>query len=59
MEMIGATMEELCFLAWSVPRGYEREEGLERSQSVKRRLGGWREMAASLGVSQRSIVQSL
>jgi hypothetical protein len=52
-----ATTEELLemmFSTWSVPRGYiartPAEESVER-ESVKRRLGGWCEMEASLGVS--------
>jgi hypothetical protein len=35
------------------------ETNFEFSQSVKPRLGGWCEMAASLGVSQRIAVQPL
>jgi hypothetical protein len=40
---------------WYVPRGYKRTKfraWLVGSLSVKRRLGGWCEMAARLGVSQ-------
>jgi hypothetical protein len=37
----------------SVPRCYKRDKlGSAVSQSVERRLGGWREMAARLGVRQ-------
>jgi hypothetical protein len=38
---------------WSVLRYYKRDKlGAAVGQSVKRRVGGWHEMAASLGVSQ-------
>jgi hypothetical protein len=44
----------VVFSTWSVPTGHKREEvqSLVESQSVKRRLVGWCDMAASLGVSQ-------
>jgi hypothetical protein len=38
---------------WSMPRCYKQDKlGAAVSQSAKRRLGGWCEMASSLGGSQ-------
>jgi hypothetical protein len=50
----GIVGNSLAFM-WSVPRGYIAMTPAEESvvsQSVKRRLRGWCEMATSLGVSQ-------
>jgi hypothetical protein len=49
---------EMMFSAWSIPRSYLENNWrgpfncqlLVESQSVKRRLEGWCEMAASMGV---------
>jgi hypothetical protein len=57
MEMFGAKMEELCFLGGPC-RGVIRETMF--SQPMKRRrVGIWCEMAASLGVTQKTAAQSL
>jgi hypothetical protein len=47
-------LSETVFRTWSVQRGYKEDSWSElsaESQPVKRRLGGWCEMATSLGVS--------
>jgi hypothetical protein len=47
-------LSEMVFCTWPVQRGYKEDSWSElsaESQAVKGRLGGWCEMATSLGVS--------